>query len=252
MLIKKKILFTILISIIITGFLTLFSGCLEEGGTKNIELSTYIHNESYVNGDFISQITFIITNEGNNPTDNTTLKINVFDQDGEELYDKNIIISDTLSPGENISKVAFVNYGKNDTSLNFTVDILWDDQENQYSESIMLDDISSNVKLVNISHKDRFLTDDFYVNAITFNLKNTGQQPAHNISLFVKALDQDNNTEYENETAVAESLMHNENTTESITVDSNIVDELLSLNIEVKWDEGKNEYYEVINFDIID
>jgi hypothetical protein len=253
---KKSIISKIKIWLVITilGFFTILSGCVEDNqaSAAEIKLETFSHDESYsAFDDFISEISFFVTNSGEKPVNYVKLIVEVNDQDEDELYYKEIYISDYLTPGENASEKAIVNYEKNDTILYFNVTVEWEGESNQYSDSFILEDITANVELINFTHNEHIEFEEFLVSTVTFTLENTGQEPANNVDLYVKALDQDNNIQYEDEISVVGELEYKENITKEITIDYDIIDQFLNLDIIVKWENDQNQYFESVLLTIV-
>jgi len=249
---KKVIINSVLVSLLVSICL-LLTGCVTEEQTEgNLELIGYDHEESYITGNFSSEIMFYVSNTGNQTIESSTLNIQINNQNGTVIYDEKLQISESIDVGENKTVSTTVVYNKNNTELNLNLNVTWDDKVNSYSETLFLEDISSDVELINISHEEQLISEDLFTSTVTFNLTNTGQEPAHNVILDVKAADQDNNTEYNNETTISDSLGHLENTTEEIMIDYNLIDDYLLVDITIIWDEGKREYEELINLEIIE
>ncbi|HMA84012.1 MAG TPA: hypothetical protein VKP59_07280 [Candidatus Thermoplasmatota archaeon] len=249
---KKVIINSVLVSLLVSICL-LLTGCVTEEQTEgNLELIGYDHDESYITGNFSSEIMFYVSNTGNQTIESSTLNIQINNQNGTVIYDEKLQISESIDVGENKTVSTTVVYNKNNTELNLNLNVTWDDKVNSYSETLFLEDISSDVELINISHEEQLISEDLFTSTVTFNLTNTGQEPAHNVILDVKAADQDNNTEYNNETTISDSLGHLENTTEEIMIDYNLIDDYLLVDITIIWDEGKREYEELINLEIIE
>ena len=249
---KKVIINSVLVSLLVSICL-LLTGCVTEEQTEgNLELIGYDHDESYITGNFSSEIMFYVSNTGDQTIESSTLNIQINNQNGTVIYDEKLQISESIDVGENKTVSTTVVYNKNNTELNLNLNVTWDDKVNSYSETLFLEDISSDVELINISHEEQLISEDLFTSTVTFNLTNTGQEPAHNVILDVKAADQDNNTEYNNETTISDSLGHLENTTEEIMIDYNLIDDYLLVDITIIWDEGKREYEELINLEIIE
>ncbi len=249
---KKLIINSVLVSILL-GICLLLTGCVTEERTEgNLELIGYDHEESYMTGNFSSEIMFYVSNTGNQAVESSTLDVQIKSVNETVIYDEKLQISESIDVGENKTVSTTVVYNKNNTELNLNLNVTWNDKVNTYSETLFLEDIRSDVKLINISHEEHLISEDLFTSTVTFNLTNTGQEPAHNVILDVKAADQDNNTEYDNETTIADSLGYMQNTSEEIMIDYNLIDDYLLLDITIIWDEGKREYEELINLEIIE
>ncbi len=210
----------------------------------------YDHEESYITGNLSSEITFYVSNTGEQPIDNSMLDVQVKNQNGTVIYDERLKISETIGVGENKTVSTIVIYDKNSMELNINLNIIWNDKVNSYSETLYLEDITSDVELRSISHEEHLISENLFTSTVTFNATNTGQEPAHNVILDVKAIDQDNNVKYDNETIIADSLGYMENASEEIMINYNLIDDYLLLEITINWNEGKREYDELINLEI--
>lgn len=250
---RKATIKSIMVLVILSSISLLLTGCVtEEETVGNLELIGYDHEESYITGNFSSEITFYVSNTGDEPVESSSADIQVTNQNESVIYDEILQISESIEPGENKTVSTIVIYDKESTELNLDLSIKWNDKVNSYSETLYLEDITSDVELLNISHEEQLISEDLFTSTVIFNLTNTGKEPAHNVILDVKAADQDNNTEYDNQTAIADSLSYMENLSEEIMIDYNLIDEYLLLDITIIWDEGKREYEELINLEIID
>jgi hypothetical protein len=250
--IKSKI--KVFLVFILLGFFSIICGCIGDNqvNAAEIKLENFSHNESYSAFDeFISEITFFVNNSGEKPVNYVKLIVEVNDQDENELCDKEIYISDYLSSGENASEKAIVYYEKNDTSLYFNVTVEWEGGSNQYSDSFILEDITANVELINFTHIEHIEFEEFLVSTVTFTLENTGQETANNVDLYVKASNQDNNIQYEDEISVVGELEYGENVKKEIPIDYDIIDQFLNLDIIIKWDNDQNQYFESIFLSIV-
>ena len=72
----KSIMILVLLSISL-----LLTGCVtEEETVGNLELIGYDHEESYITGNFSSEITFYVSNTGNEPVKSSSIDIQITNQ----------------------------------------------------------------------------------------------------------------------------------------------------------------------------
>lgn len=100
----------------------------------------------------------------------------------------------------------------------------------------------ANVVLDSYTHAESVGIGEGFVSDVTFTMSNEGLADADNVQLRVLAYNEDDTLLYDEEMSVDSTLAQEETTTEEVTIDYELGDNEIRLEITISWDGGSNSY----------
>ena len=225
----------------------LFTGCtLENNSNKgaDLKLEGFSHHENFglYTGD-ISAISFIIQNNGNSIADNINLDINIKDNNGNENYKKEIILSSALDPNEEKVESIDVPYDLDDTQLDVNILVNWDGGTNHYNWSYEPKFKEyADVVLQSLTHYESYDLSNEYTSSVSLVLQNKGNIIADEVKIHVIVNDNSGNEIYNKEENVVPLLLPWEVKSYNITIPYEIDATQMDFLITVSWNSGENYY----------
>jgi hypothetical protein len=96
----------------------------------------------------------------------------------------------------------------------------------------------AHVVVESFSHDESANLTSGVISDVTFVLRNTGNTTARNISMHVIAHNNNNDLELDSQQQVINTLAPNETVNKIIPINVKLSDQLISMNITIKWDTG--------------
>ena len=246
---KQKNILNALIAIIIIMLVSIiFTGCTSNekilNDRANVKIERFSHQETFeLPARYISTLSFTIQNKGNAIAENITLHINVKDNDGNEIYNKEITENSSLGLDEEKSQSINVLYDLDDTNLNVNISIIWNGGINHYNTSFKPEyKLYSDVVLEGITHYESYNYSYGYTTSVTLLIQNRGNLNANNIKIHTIINNNSGHEDYNKEEDVMPILLPWEIKTHEIKVPFNSDDKQLNLSIIIIWDDGINHY----------
>lgn len=235
----------------------LLSGCVSENPAEaaDVILTNMTHVETLLQSPigYGSTVTFFLQNVGDTSAKNITMRVTVYDKDGNEQdYNEESVIS-VLDPGVVIPHKFILFYVLANESLNLNITIRWDTGEHNYTRSFVPKIIEyADVQLDYLTHHERVEFPDEHISYVNLTLRNTGNTVAKDIKANIVVHDEDNNEQYHQEVNVSTRLIPGEFTSYGIDIFYDLDDVLLDLNITIKWNTGENNYSRSFSPEIIE
>ena len=247
---KKKRENKIGIVLFITSLLVItsisISGCVSEDSTKSADviLTNMTHAETLqLPLRYISIVTFSLQNIGDAPAKNITMRVIAYDTEGNEQYYNNESVVSVLDPAGMIPHQITIFYILGGESVNLNLTIRWNTGEHTYTRSFTSENIKyANVQLDYLTHHEQLEFPDIHISHVNFTVRNTGNTIAEDVKAYIIVYDQDNNELFNQDVNVTALLRPEEFTNYSFDIFYDLEDNLLGLNITVKWDAGENNY----------
>ena len=245
---KKKMIISVLSTVVvILLLLTLFTGCTSNNNTNDfadVRLVGFSHHQKFeLPSRCISTLSFTLQNKGNSIAENIKLHVDVWDNNGNEVYNKEVTLNSTLDPDEEKVQSIDVIYDLNDTHLDADVSINWDGGVNHYTKSFEPEYKEyTDVILESMTHHESYNLSTGYETSVNLLLRNRGNMIAEFVGIHVLVYDNSGNVEYNKEEDVIPSLLPWEIKAIEIKIPYDFDDTRLDLTITVSWDGGVNQY----------
>ena len=244
----KKTMKIVLIIVSLTILLLLsFSGCISNNKTNNIanvELEGFSHHEIFeLPTNFFSSLSFTLQNKGDEIAKNVKLNVDIKDNSGNEVYNKDMNLNYTFDPEEEIVQSIDVFYNIDNTQLEANISISWDGGINEYTiffEPQFKD--YSDVALESLTHHESYNSSNGYIASVDLLIQNRGNIIADNVIIHVIVDDNEGNEIYNKEENLIPSISPWEVKTNEIIIPYDYIDTHLDLSITISWDGGVNHY----------
>ena len=245
---QKMIIFVLLAIVGIFLLSVLFTGCTSNNSVLNdradVKLEGFLHHETFeLPSRYISTLSLTIQNKGNAIAEDIELHVNIKDNDGNEVYNKEISINSSLGIDEEKVQSIDVFYDLDDTQLDVNISISWNGGINQYTKSFTPEFKEyADVTLEKLSHYENYSFSYGYSASVILLIQNRGNNVADNVKIHVIVNDNSGNENYNKEENVMPLLLPWEITTYEITVPYDIDDSSLDFSITITWNGGINLY----------
>ena len=225
----------------------LFTGCTSNNNSNNVanvELEGFSHHESFeLPTRYISALSFTLQNKGNAIAEDVKLYVDINDNDGTEIYNKEVTLNSTISPDEEKVQLIDVPYDFEISQLNVNISISWDGGTNYYTRSFEPEFKEyADVLLESLTHHESYDLTNGYTSSIDLLIQNRGNIIADDIKIHVIVKDNDGNENYNKEETVLPIILPWEVKNYEILVPYDFDDARLDLSITITWDGGTNYY----------
>ena len=213
---------------------------------SDVVLESMTHHESYNSSKgYTASINLLFQNRGNLIAENVKIHVIARDDGGNENYNKEENLIPLLSPWEVQSYEITVPYDFDDTRLDLSITVIWDNGTNEYARSFEPEFKEfSDVQLDIMTHYEHYKLFVGYVSTANFIFQNKGSTEANNVDIHIIANDNYGNEVYNGEILLNHSLMPGEIKFHEITIPYDFDDTHLDISITVNWDGGSNNYSE--------
>jgi len=245
---KQKMMIFVLLAVVGVVLLSvLFTGCTSNNNSNNsadVKLEGFSHHETFeLPSRYISALSFTLQNTGYYSAENVKLHIDIKDNDGNEVYNKEVIVTSPLDPDTEKVQLIDVPYDLDDAQLDVDILISWDGGTNHYTRSFEPEFKEyADVILESMTHHESYDSSNGYTASVDFLIQNRGNVIADNVKIHVIVKDNGGNENYNKEENVIPLLLPWEVKTHKITVPYDFDDTRLDLSITVTWDYGVNHY----------
>ena len=210
----------------------------------DVFLVSLTHHENYnLSNKYTSEVSFVFQNKGNMIAENVNFHVSVYDNNGNEEYNKEEGLTPLFLPWEVKIFEITVPYDFDDTLLDFSITVSWDGGVNHYTRSFEPEfNELADVKLDSMFHYEYYKLAVGYMSTVSFIFQNKGSVTADNVKIHVTVYDNDGNEEYNEGLTSIPFLLPGEIKFHEITTPYDFDDARLDLNITISWDGGTNHY----------